>query len=71
MSPIHISLDLFHQEYLGVLFFHIHDINRLKLDLKALKCIFLEFSPIQKGYKCYHPPTKRKHVSMDINFSED
>ncbi|CAL2270507.1 unnamed protein product [Prunus armeniaca] len=30
-----------------------------KLDPCALRCVFLGFSPHQKGYRCYHPATQR------------
>ena len=48
-----------------------------KLDLKAEKCVFIGYSPSQKGYKCYNPDTKKTclfgcHISRKsrIIFSE-
>ena len=41
-----------------------------KLDPRALKCVFIGYSPTQKGYKCYHPPSRKTFVSMDVTFRE-
>lgn len=45
--------------------------NVRKLDPRALKCVFVVYSPTQKGYKFYHPPIRRYFVSTNVTFRED
>ncbi|KAH6817869.1 shaggy-like protein kinase 32 [Perilla frutescens var. frutescens] len=47
---------------------HIPKSERTKLDPCALKCVFVGYGLHQKGYRCYHPPTRRMYVTMDCNF---
>ncbi|KAG2406196.1 Retrovirus-related Pol polyprotein from transposon RE1 Retro element 1 [Vigna angularis] len=42
-----------------------------KLSAKAIKCVFLGYSRLQKGYRCYSPSTKRYYMSADVTFFED
>ena len=42
-----------------------------KLDPKSLKYIFLSYSRVQKGYKCYCPCLCRCLVSSDVTFLEN
>ena len=42
-----------------------------KLDPKSLKCIFLGYSRVQKGYSCYCPSLRRYLVSADVTFLEN
>ena len=42
-----------------------------KLDPKSLKCIFLGYSRVQKGYRCYCPSLRRYVVSVDVTFLEN
>ena len=37
----------------------------------ALKYIFVGYALHQKGYRCYHPPTRRMFITMDVVFYED
>ena len=41
-----------------------------KLDPKSLKCIFVGYCRVQKGYKCYCPTLRRYFVSTDVAFFE-
>lgn len=53
-----------------VSFVHISKSSWDKLDPRAVKYIFLGYSPTQKGYKCYHSPTHKLYVSKDVTFVE-
>ena len=53
-----------------VSYVHIHVQNRRKLDLKALKCVFVGHFPTKKGYKCYHPSSKKFFTTMDVTLVE-
>ena len=39
-----------------------------KLDPKFLKCIFVGYSRVKKGYRCYCPTLRRYFVSIDVTF---
>ncbi|CAL8992128.1 unnamed protein product, partial [Prunus brigantina] len=54
-----------------VVYVHLHQNQRSKMDPCALCCVFLGFSSHQKGYRCYHPATRHLYVSMDVTFIED
>ena len=42
-----------------------------KLLAKATKCVFLDYSPLQRGYRCYSPDTHRYFISADVTFFEN
>ena len=42
-----------------------------KHDHKSLKCIFLSYSWVQKGYRCYCPSLRRYLVSTNVKFFEN
>jgi Reverse transcriptase (RNA-dependent DNA polymerase) len=44
--------------------------NVEKLDPKAVKCVFVGYLAIQKGYVCWSPIERRLFVSMDVTFRE-
>ena len=48
-----------------------YDVNKDKLSPRAHRCVFIGYSNTQKGYKLYHPSTKRVFVSKDVTFDEN
>ncbi|RVW70964.1 Retrovirus-related Pol polyprotein from transposon RE1 [Vitis vinifera] len=42
-----------------------------KLSAQSHKCIFLGYSRLQKGYRCYSSETHRYFLSTDVTFFED
>ncbi len=49
-----------------IAYVHVLDEKRSKLDPKAEKCIFIEYSLEQKGYRCLNPSTQKSQVSRDV-----
>ncbi|RVW25499.1 Retrovirus-related Pol polyprotein from transposon TNT 1-94 [Vitis vinifera] len=54
-----------------VAFVHLHKHQRTKLTSHALQCVFVGYALNRKGYRCYHPPTRRMYIAMDVVFHED
>ena len=54
-----------------VAFVHLHKRQRNKLTPRPMRCVFLGYAACQKGYQCYHSPSKRMFVTMDVFFHED
>jgi hypothetical protein len=55
----------------SVCFVHDYKNNVGKLDPRAVKCVFVGYSPTQKGYRCWCPSEHRFFVSLDVTFSEN
>jgi hypothetical protein len=53
-----------------VCFVHDYRNSIRKLDPRALKCVFMGYSPSKKGYRCWCPSEHRFFVSMDVTFRE-
>ena len=49
---------------------HLYPNQTDRLSPKAIKCVFIGYSNVQKGYKCYFPSNKRIIVSCDVTFNE-
>ena len=54
-----------------VYFAHILTHRQDKLSAKATKCVFLDYSRLQRGYHCYSPNTNQYFVSTDVTFFEN
>ena len=54
-----------------ICFVHILTPGQDKLSAKATKCVFLDYSRLQRGYRCYSPDTNRYFISVDVTFFED
>ena len=52
-------------------FVHILTPRQDMLSAKATKCIFLGYSRLQKGYRCYSPQTHRYFLSADVTLFKD
>jgi transposase InsO family protein len=44
--------------------------NSNKLQPRSIRCVFLGYSPIHKGYKCLHISSGRVYISRDVVFEE-
>ncbi|KAL4023307.1 hypothetical protein IC575_017059 [Cucumis melo] len=45
--------------------------NQTKFTSRAQACVFVGYPPHQRGYKCFHPPSRKYFVTMDVTFYED
>ena len=54
-----------------VCFVHILTLRQDKLSAKATKCVFLGYSRLQRGYRCYSPDINRYFISTDVTFFEN
>ena len=51
-----------------VCFIHILTPRQDKLSAKSTKCVFLGYSHLQRGYRCYSPDINRYFISVDVTF---
>ncbi|KAI5350069.1 hypothetical protein L3X38_002960 [Prunus dulcis] len=54
-----------------IAYVHVYSHQRSKLDHCALRCVFIGYSSTHKCYKCYHPPTQKVHITLDVTFHEE
>ena len=52
-------------------FVHILTLGQDKLSAKATKYVFLGYSRLQRGYRCYSPDINRYFIFVDVTFFED
>lgn len=53
-----------------MLFVCLHKHQCTKLNHQALHRAFIGYATYQNGYKCYHPPSHRLFVTIDVVFHE-
>jgi hypothetical protein len=44
--------------------------NPTKLAFRSMPCVFLGYSSMHNGYKCFHIPTSQVYMSRDVVFDE-
>lgn len=49
---------------------HLHKPLRYKLKPRAIRYVFVGYASHQKGYRCYHPPSQKLYVTLDVVFYE-
>ena len=57
--------------FVCVCYVHILTPGQDKLSAKATKCVFLGYSRLQRGYRCYSSNTNHYFISADVTFFED
>ncbi|KAL4030324.1 hypothetical protein IC575_008560 [Cucumis melo] len=45
--------------------------DQTKFTPRAQACVFVGYPPQQRGYKCFHPPSRTYFVTMDVTFCKD
>ncbi|KAJ9558528.1 hypothetical protein OSB04_013142 [Centaurea solstitialis] len=44
--------------------------NRHKIDFRSTPCVFLGYSPVHHGYRCFDPSTERIYIARHVRFNE-
>ena len=55
---------------LGAYFLYLRDYVKNKFTPKLYHCVFFGYSPMHKGYRCLHPPSKIVYLSRHVIFDE-
>ena len=50
---------------------HSHGPNQTKFTPTTQACVFVRYLLHQRGYKCFHPSSRKYFVTMNVNFIED
>lgn len=73
---LYFQMNLFFQllfKSLVVFFFFLHDVSSGldKLSAQAIKCVFLQYSCLQKWYQCYSLNTEKYYMYTSVTFFEE
>jgi hypothetical protein len=50
---------------------HLQPYNKHKLSFRSKECVFLGYSSLHKGYKCFDPDSGRIYISREVIFDEN
>ncbi|KAM0037798.1 putative RNA-directed DNA polymerase [Helianthus debilis subsp. tardiflorus] len=49
---------------------YLHPYNRHKIEFRSTPCVFLGYSPVHHGYRCFDPSTERLYIARHVRFNE-
>ncbi|GFZ10854.1 hypothetical protein Acr_22g0002520 [Actinidia rufa] len=70
LQPVSTLFPIIPRVFWCTCFVHNRSPTRTKLDDKAVRCIFLGYSSMSKGYRCYDSVTRHMYHSLDVTFLE-
>lgn len=63
-SPVYTALQVFG----SACYPYLRPYAQNKFDPKSLLCVFLGYNEKYKGYRCFHPPSGRVYISVDMSY---
>ncbi|CAL2258219.1 unnamed protein product [Prunus armeniaca] len=70
VSPVSVS-KLLPKVFGCIVYVHVYSHQWSKLDPCTLRCVFIGYFSTHNGYKCYHLPIQKVHVTLNVTFHEE